>query len=222
MLINKILLLAIISCSNLLPGSETENSKKHRSLLHQLNVDSGSTLNVQWNAATNTPELMTGRLTSPTKHSPGWISYAFLNKVKSLYGLKRVNEDMKIINIDNNDDPTYFKVYLQRLLFQKPVCGEQLVITIDRSGVVLRVEGSLHSDLEKKRLGRPMYPAVTQEKAIKIASTYVSLHSWKLASVQSCYLPAREGVPLIHMVTFNQMNDSITLKIHSLTGRLVE
>jgi hypothetical protein len=77
-----------------------------------------------------------------------------------------VNEDLKIMHIDKSDGMT-FKVYFQRQLFEKPVCGNQLLVVLDLSGLIQRIEGTLHSGLEKKRLGRPMYAAVTQDEAKK-------------------------------------------------------
>ncbi|WJH36523.1 hypothetical protein N6H14_12630 [Paenibacillus sp. CC-CFT747] len=116
------------------------------------------------------PQRVTGKLTEPSAHSPGWIAYGFLERHKGLYGLKRVKEDLQITKVE--PDGSSVIVYFQRMLYKTPVCDDQLVVELDIDGVIRRIEGTLHTGLEKQRLGRPMYPAVTQEEARSLAKAH--------------------------------------------------
>ncbi|MDQ0903499.1 hypothetical protein [Paenibacillus sp. V4I7] len=218
----KMILTLLVSFSSLIPMTEnTEISKRSQRVLQNIRAESENTLQVKWNTVTQTPELLSGNLTKPSAHSPGWITYNYLDKIKTMYGLKHVNKDLKIISVDKGT--TSIKVVLQRQLFKNSVCGNQLIVELDSSGVVKRINGILHADLEEKRLGRPMYPAVSVEEAKRIALTYDdSLKESKSVNVESCYLPTREGVPLVHVLTYEREGRQVSIMIHSLTGRVVE
>jgi hypothetical protein len=96
---------------------------------------------------------------------------------------------------------------------------------MDKSGVIRRVEGTIHADLEKRRLNRPMYPAISVHEAASVASRHMNrLLPTEATDVQACYLPEREGVPLIYVVTFDPKQadtPSLPIKVHSLTGRVI-
>lgn len=205
--------------------AHTERLKPARRAMEQMNAESGGTLHIEWNAATKTPALLSGQLTKPSNHTPEWIAFEFLKKVKLVYGLKRVNENMKVTYVERErSDKTL--VMMQRQLYGKPVCGDELIVEMDKSGVIRRVEGTIHADLEQKRLNRPMYPAISGDEAAAAASRYVDgLHRAEDANVQACYLPNREGVPLIYVVSFSRTENggpASLIRIHSLTGRVIE
>jgi Zn-dependent metalloprotease len=204
--------------------TDTERLKPAKRAVARLQTESEGTLTIEWNKAAATPGLISGYLTKPSNHSPQWISIEFLKQVKALYGLKRVDEQMAVIRILHEPDRT--KVILQRQLYGKPVCGNELTVEMDKSGVIVRVDGTIHAELEKKRLNRPMYPAITGDEAAAEASRYVDgRYPAEAARVHACYLPSREGVPLIYVVSFDtaQKDGSFSpIKIHSLTGRVIE
>lgn len=203
----------------------TERLKSAKRTVAHLQTESGGTLAIEWNEATATPGLLTGYLTKPSNHSPQWISIEFLKRVKALYGLKRVEEQMEVVRI-LHDRPDRTKVILQRRLYGKPVCGNELTVEMDKSGVIVRVDGTIHGELEKKRLNRPMYPAITRDEAAAEASRYANgRYPVEAASVHACYLPTREGVPLVYVVSFDPLQEggsSSSIKVHSLTGRVIE
>jgi Zn-dependent metalloprotease len=206
--------------SSTTPAESAELPKAAQPILLKLHKESGNTLTVKWDQQTRTPALLAGQLTPASRHSPGWIAYSFLENVKPLYGLKNVHKDMKITAIDSSGGST--KVYMQRQLFSKPVCGDELLVELDRSGAIQRVAGSIHTGLEQQRLGRPMYPAVSREQARRIATAYDEALAGRTLSIEPCYLPAREGVPLVYTITYEKDRRPVTLKIHSLTGRVIE
>lgn len=222
MLISKMILTMLLSFSSLIPVTEnTEISKRAQKILQNIRLDSENTLQVEWNTGTQTPEKLSGKLTRPSAHSPGWITYSYLDKIKTLYGLKNVQRDLKITKIDKSAASIH--VVLQRQLFQKPVCGNQLFVELDHSGVVQRIESTLHTGLEEKRLGRPMYPAVSVEDAKRAALTYdAAVKESKTLSVASCYLPTREGVPLVHVISYEKYGHPVSIMIHSLTGKVIK
>ncbi|MBD0384699.1 hypothetical protein [Paenibacillus sedimenti] len=222
MFTSKMLLIIFLSFSSLIPISQkAEISTRSQKVLQNIDTESENTLQVKWNTVTQTPELLSGKLTKPSAHSPQWITYNYLEKIKTLYGLKHVNKDLKIMTIDKN--ATSIKVVLQRQLFKNSVCGNQLLVELDYSGVVQRIYGTLHTDLEEKRLGRPMYPAVSAQKAKRIALNYDKLlEESNSITIESCYMPNREGVPLIHVLTYEREGRPVSIKIHSLTGRIIE
>ncbi|MDF2715783.1 MAG: hypothetical protein K0R28_2708 [Paenibacillus sp.] len=145
----------------------------------------------------------------------------FLKRVKSLYGFKRLDEQISVTRIER-EQPDRTSVVLQRQLYGKPVCGNDLIVELDKSGAIVRVNGTIHAELEKKRLNRPMYPAITEDEAAAVASRYKNgLYPVETARVHACYLPSRQGIPLIYVVSFDSMHSS-PIKVHSLTGRVIE
>jgi hypothetical protein len=81
----------------------------------------------------------------------------------------------------------------------------------------------MHAGLEQKRLGRPMYAAITIEEAKQAALAFdQTLKESDVISSDSCYLPTREGIPLVHKITFEKEKHPVSVKIHSMTGRIIE
>ncbi|MEX2415559.1 MAG: hypothetical protein WD424_05395 [Paenibacillaceae bacterium] len=190
--------------------------------IQSLDKKSGGTLQVEWNKQTNTPSLLTGALSRPSKHSPEWITYEFLKQVKSIYGLRNPNRDIKIIKVERSHDIIH--VHIQRLLFGTPVWGDLLVVSMDIDGVIRRVEGTIHPDLEKQLYNRPMHPAFSKKKAVEKAKAGVQ---WELANepkVETYYLTTLPGTPLIYVVQlqYRTPDRRTTTMIHSLSGRIIE
>ncbi|RTE11474.1 PepSY domain-containing protein [Paenibacillus whitsoniae] len=222
MLASKMCLSLLISLSVLTQTSEgPPDSKRTQSLVDKLRKESQNSLSVRWSEVTQTPELIEGNLTKPSRHSPEWITYEYFERIKLLYDLKNVKEDLRILSVVPDHNGT--RLYLQRLLYGKPVCGEQLVVEIDSRGVLQRIEGALHAGLEMKRLRRPMYAAVTLEEAKRAALAYdSSLKGSAVLRMDSCYLPDRTGVPLVHKITFEKENRTVAVTVHSMTGQVIE
>ncbi|KIL35533.1 hypothetical protein SD71_12795 [Cohnella kolymensis] len=200
-------------------ASELDNNS---AALQRLAKNSGGTLKVIWNEQTNTPSILTGTLSVPSMHSPQWIAYEFLKQAKSIYGLHNPERDMKIIDIERSQDK--INVRLQHLLFETPVWGNCLVIDMDIDGVIRRVEGTVHPNLEKQLFNRPMHAAITKNEAIATAKATTQGQLANEPTVYSYYLPSRTGTPLIYVVQLQYSNPEIatTTLIHSLTGRVLE
>ncbi|WP_157276760.1 hypothetical protein [Paenibacillus sp. Soil766] len=205
-----------------MPAAENMEIPKHsQRILESIRAESENTLQVKWNSVTQTPELLTGNLTKPSEHSPGWITFRYLEKIKRLYDLKHLDHDLKIISIDKSTTSTI--VTMQRQLYKNPVCGDQMIVELDKSGVVQRINGTIHAGLEEKRQRRPMYPAVSVEDAKRIALKYdASLKTSTPINEVSCYHPTRDGIPLVHVLTYEKDGRAVPITIHSMTGRVIE
>ncbi|MRN56209.1 hypothetical protein GJB61_24870 [Paenibacillus sp. LC-T2] len=196
------------------------NPPKAAAILQQL--DSGGTLEVKWNAETNTPSKITGNLSQPTNHSPEWIAYEFLKKSRTLYGLRDPEHTMKVVEVERHPDK--INVHYQHLLFGTPVWEDKLVIEISNQGVIQRIEGTIHPHLEKQLFNRPMHSAITKKQAIQTAIAAAQSEIANKPIAEYYYLPTRPGVPLIYIVRLQYINSnqSTTTLIHSLTGRIIE
>ncbi|WP_373228554.1 hypothetical protein [Cohnella sp.] len=199
-----------------------ESPPKIQATLQQLKKNSGGTLEINWNNVTNTPFKLTGKLTLPSKHSPEWIAYEFLYKWRTLYGLQNPKRDMKVIEVERRHD--IINVRLQHLLFRTPVWEDWLVIEIRNDGVIQQIEGTIHPYLEKQLFNRPMHPAISKKQAIGIARANVQGELANAPEVETYYLSARSGTPLIYAVTLQHFRPDrrTTILIHSVTGRIIE
>jgi len=195
-----------------------------RAVIEGLRKDSGYALEMSWNSETGTPALLAGPLSKPSKHAPSWIAYSFLTRTGPLYGLKRPSEEVKLVSTEKQESGAV-KLRIQRMLFGRPVCGDELTMVIDSSGVVNVVKGTFHAGLEAKRLNRPMIPLVDAAKAAEIATRMMEEQGTAggQAEVQACYKPDGEEVPLVYSVTVKDAADSPhRVIIHSMTGRIIE
>ncbi|MBD3917498.1 hypothetical protein H8B09_01930 [Paenibacillus sp. PR3] len=178
---------------------------------------------IRMNEATGTPSLMTGTLSKPSKHSPGWIAYEFVIAHKKLYGLRNPKQNLVIVHATKSDAGESI-VEFKHLLFGTPVWGDILTITIDSTGIVRRAEGTIHPKLEKRLFHRAHHAAVSPQQALSIAMKQELPVACTLQpEVQAYYNPRQPGVPLIYAVSLcdsGPHNPSYTL-IHSLSGRVI-
>lgn len=190
--------------------------------LKYLEKYSGGTLEYKWNTDTNTPFKLTGKLSLPSKHSPGWIANEFLHKWRALYGLQNPKRDMKVVEVEQLHDRSI--VHLQHLLFRIPVWEDWLIIEIDNDGVIQQIEGTIHPNLEKKLFNRPMHPAISMKQAIEKAKARIQGELANEPQVENYYLSTRLGTPLIYVVKlqYRLPDRTTTTFIHSLTGRIIE
>ena len=202
-----------------LPG----NAKR---TLHRLKKESGDTFAVHWDSNTNTPSLLAGNLSKPSKHSPQWIAYEFLNKTKTLYGLKNSRTDMEVTEVTRRTDQT-IQVRLRHLLYKTPVWKDELLIQMNEQGVVQRVEGKMHRDLNQKTFNRAMHPSFSQTRAVELALSASKMDKAKLGgfSVEMYYHPAILGAPLIYAVNLRSLDSNDPTRqilIHALSKRIIE
>lgn len=180
---------------------------------------------ISWNENAGTPSLITGVLSKPSKHSPGWIAYEFVSANKKLYGLRNPRQDLVITRTTKSDSGDAI-VEFKRFLFDTPVWGDVLAIAIDSSGIVKRAEGIIHPNLEKRLFHRAHHAAVSPKQALSIAMKQALPAVCTLKpepEIQTYYYPLQASVPLIYAVnlcTNDPLDHSYTL-IHSLSGRII-
>lgn len=197
-----------------------------KKVLQRLEEESGDTFSINWNQNTNTPSLLEGHLSKPSKHSPQWIAYEFLDKTKALYGLKNPRNVMQVTEVSQSSDNT-IQVRLQHFLYNTPVWKDELVIQINEQGVIRRVTGSVYPDLEKKTFNRPKHAVFSKKKAIAIALSFAEADRANLEEpvVDMYYLPSRLGTPLIYVVNLKSGvldHKYQKILIHSQTGRVID
>ncbi|KIL36163.1 hypothetical protein SD71_09410 [Cohnella kolymensis] len=170
--------------------------------------------------------LLTGNLTKPSGHSPQWICYEFLTKIKRHYGIQDPQQDLKVVSI-RNTSPDRIRILMQQLLFETPVWGASLSLDMDTNGVIHRVEGTFYPGLEKKLFHLPMHPAISAQKAVSIAKSSLGADNTYAAGRDHTalyYLPARPGCPLVYAVSFSvraPRTETLTVFVHSLTKRAI-
>jgi len=216
-----IFLIATLFSSSIPYATATDNPRSSWAI-QALAKKSNGTLRVEWNENTNTPSLITGALSRPSKHSPSWITYEFLKQVKSSYGIRNPNRDIKVIEVERGHD--LIKVRTQHVLFGTPVWGDWLDVSMDHKGVIRRVEGTIHPKLEKQLFNRPMQPAFSKKKAIKKAKDGFQGKLAAEPKVNMYYLTSLPGTPLIYVVElqYHSPNRTTSTMIHSLSGRIIK
>lgn len=221
-LVFSLFMTATLLISPLQNAKAIEKPSKMHPQLEQLSKKSNGTFEMLWNSDTNTPFKISGRLSQPSKHSPEWIAYEFLNNYKKLYGLRNPKQDTKAVSVERYNGKTFVK--LQHLLFGIPVLEDWLTIEINNEGIIERIEGTVHPYLEKRLFNRPMHPAVSKKQAIKIAKQMIHDELVTELKVETYYMANRPGTPLIYAVTIQSrvQERPVTTLIHSLTGRIIE
>ncbi|WP_274364348.1 hypothetical protein [Paenibacillus thermotolerans] len=204
-----------------------ELSPKADAALKRLHQTSGGTLSVRWNEASGTPYRMRGRLSGPSRHTPPWIAYSFMNEVRALYGIANPDRDLEITEIRQTSTGSVL-VEMQRYLFGIPVLGNALTIEIDGEGVVRNVEGTIHPGLEKKKFYKPIKPAIKEKDAVRIALSCLPAGKPIVGdpSVQLYYLPERNGTPLVYMVSATVETEEgpgilCRILVHSVMGHII-
>ncbi len=197
-----------------------------QTVLQRLTKESKGTLDIRWNEETATPARMTGSLTAPSRHTPEWIAFTFLNSTKALYGLNRPYHEVKLAKVER-PLPDTVQLHFQHLLFNTPVWGDGLVVEIDSSGVVRQVKGTIHPNLAKQLFNRPMHAALTPQQAVdKVLAASRSRQPFvRQPEVASYYLPTEKGTPLVYVVTLHTDeadSGSKQVLVHSLSGRIIE
>ena len=229
----RFLLLAIVILATIVeaaspPAAQAAASPlpRGKSELQRLAQASGGTLEVLWNERTHTPSLLTGALTSPSGHAPEWIAREFLKQVRASYGIRDPDRAMRIASIERTNGKV--RVMFQHLLFDTPVWGDWLVVDVDKEGVVRRVEGVIHPNLERKLFNRPKHAALSAEeaaiKAVRSVPDVPDGIAVREPEVRSYYLPTKPGTPLIYVVqaAYGDPERVVTTIVHALTGRIIE
>ncbi|MBW5447315.1 hypothetical protein GE107_14760 [Cohnella sp. CFH 77786] len=166
------------------------------------------------------PEVeWTGSLSKPSKHTPEWIVYTYLYTRKKQLGIRDPRREMIVTGVSGSADRGT-EVRLQRFLYGTPVWGDGLTFELDPGGSIRSVRGTIHRDLERQLFRRSKHPAISAEKAARIAREWLASVSRaaEITETRVYYLPDRPGVPLVYAVQTGQ--DGLIF-VHALTGRVI-
>jgi len=209
------------------PEGTPELSRKARSALERLTGrgNDGRVVVVRWHDTLATPAELTGSIGRPTGHSPVWIAYAFLEETKELYGLSKPSRDMRVAEVRPLEGGGA-EVSFRHMLYGRPVWGDELVVRVERDGVISRVAGTVHPRLERRTFHRRVQAALSESEAGTIAATFADALGVPVgrAYVSLGYDPTRAGVPLVYAVTFETAASGgkpAVVLVHAMTGRVI-
>ncbi|PZE19554.1 PepSY domain-containing protein [Paenibacillus xerothermodurans] len=196
-----------------------------REALDQFTRTNGGRVEVEWNHSLRTPTLLRGKLTAPSNHSPGWIAAGVLSRLKTVYGLNHPHDELKIIEVRNTlGGASHIRV--QHVLFGTPVYGDELIVHIDKQGVVRQVRGAIHPELHKQLFNRPLFAVLSEKQALAAATAALGapLEAAAQREVTMQYMPTRKGIPLVYVIQFHYSRptpQTRTVIVHALTGNVI-
>ncbi|MGE5703889.1 MAG: hypothetical protein ACM32O_15290 [Clostridia bacterium] len=199
-------------------------SFNERAVLTHLQKVSNGTLQIEWDEETKTPAKLSGMFSPPSRHSPEWIAYRFLQDTKRLYGLSNVKRSLRIKQTSRTADGGV-NLELERHLFGTPVWGEGLTMVINQDGVLTQITGRITPHLERKLFGYPMRPTISSQQAIELAA--MKHPDWnqvktKTVTASLFYLPLANTPQLAYLVTYESLDGNHHhLFIHAITKRIM-
>ncbi len=170
--------------------------------LQKLATISGGTIQVRWDDKRNTPSLLSGKLSRPHKGEPEAVALRFLDSVRDLYHFPKAAKSFQVKKVDV--DPKGMKhVRLTHVAKGIPVWGDELIVHIDKNGVVRSVNGEFTADVEKNtdRIGEAQIDA---KQAIQSALQEVNVQNPSAAPTASLHYfpyPEPDQVTLTYVVT---------------------
>lgn len=208
-------------------AKEEDLSWKECAALRQVMRNSSGTMQVEWHRDIRTPTRISGRLTPPSRHSPEWIAYTFLQQTKELYGLKQPQKHMRIRSMKQNTDGG-INLEMEHLIFDTPVWKEGLTFSITREGVLTEVTGRVTPSLRSKLFGYPIRPSYPAQEAIREAEQIVStIPDTVLAASHArlYYLLQSQEPMLVYVVTLRSLDADGSrdwqVILHAVTRRIV-
>jgi len=195
---------------------------KAEAALKSLRNAAGESLTIEWSHETGTPSFIGGKLSRKTKHSPAWIAFGFLNKYRTLYGIRDVQRELRLEGVESHADG--HNVYLRHMLFRTPVWEDRLTVALDKDGVVREVTGSFYPGLETKLNRIASHSAYSERDAIRAALRHADGELANEPAAERYYLASRKGTPLVYIVTLPLRAPARlqTFVVHSMTGRIID
>ncbi|BBH20469.1 hypothetical protein Back11_18140 [Paenibacillus baekrokdamisoli] len=198
--------------------------KQATTMLNKLSEASSGNLQISWNDETNTPFSLIGALNRPSRSTSDAIVHQFLTEYKSLYGLQDIHHNLKVTKVEQTKDKM-IQVHLQHIVYKTPVWQDGLIVTLDQVGVIQRVEGVIHPNMEKTLFHRPLHAAITRTQAINKAKAWIGTEVIaKDTTINLNYLSSGSRIVLVYAVSFHLLDSEskVTVLVHSLTGRIFD
>jgi bacillolysin len=183
-------------------AAKDELSKSEHQTLQELTKESGGTLQIRWDEKRGTPSYISGRLSKKLKGEPIEKALKFMDSVKELYHFDSAKKTFQLKKV-HTDELGMTHVRLTHLCNKIPVWGDELIVHIDKTGVVRSVNGEFTPDLEKNT-ERIREPKINSDIAIQKALEEVKpkqLDSKPTASLYYFPYPEPDVVTLVYVVT---------------------
>jgi Zn-dependent metalloprotease len=196
---------------------------EHRQL-QNLTELSGGTIQIKWDEQRGTPRFISGKLSKPLKGEPLDMALTFLDSVKELYHVDKVKRSFRLKRVDQ-DELGMKHVRLTHLVNDIPVWGDELIVHIDKTGVVRSVNGQFTPKMEV-HTERIKKPEIDQKKAI--ASALADLKIEQPESAPSAHLyyfpyPDPDTITLTYIVSVHEPAKPADWKVFvdAITGDVV-
>ena len=146
--------------------SDQLSPSEHRQL-QNITEMSGGTIQIKWDEQRGTPRFISGKLSKPLKGEPLDMAYTFLDSIKELYHVDKVKRSFRLKRVDQ-DELGMKHVRLTHLCNDIPVWGDEIIVHIDKTGVVRSVNGQFTPKMEANT-ERIKKPVIDQKQAITSA-----------------------------------------------------
>ncbi|MFD2169171.1 hypothetical protein [Tumebacillus lipolyticus] len=185
---------------------EKLSASEHRQL-QELTQQSGGTLQIQWDQKRGTPSYISGTLSKPLRGEPIQQALKFLDSIKALYHFDSAKKTFQLKSV-HTDELGMKHVRLTHICNSIPVWGDELIVHIDKNGVVRSVNGEFTPDLTKNT-ERLRQPKLNSDDAIKRALEDVlpkQVEGKPTAALYYFPYPEPDVVTLAYVVTILDMS----------------
>jgi Zn-dependent metalloprotease len=213
-------------CAPLTAMAENTDQMKpneHRELQRITEIN-GGTIQITWDEQRGTPRQIAGKLSQPLKGDAKQMAFDFLTTIKDLYHVDNVKKSFRLKRIDHNQLGMKH-VRLTHVANSVPVWGDEIIVHIDKSGVVRSVNGQFTPKIEahSERIKKPQIDAQT---AIKNAMQDVKTEKPDrppTAELHYFPYPTPESVTLTYIVTVLDQSQPAEWKVFvdAITGDIV-
>jgi Zn-dependent metalloprotease len=196
---------------------------EHRQLqrITQLN---GGTIQITWDEERGTPRQISGKLSEPLKGDAKEMALDFLNTVKDLYHVDNVKKSFRLKRV-NLDELGMKHVRLTHVVGKVPVWGDEIIVHIDKEGVVRSVNGQFTPKIEA-HTERIKKPKIDAQQAIANALQDVKTEKPDRPPTAELYYfpyPTPDMVTLTYIVTVLDHSHPAEWKVFvdAITGDVV-
>ncbi|HEU4962644.1 MAG TPA: hypothetical protein VFV52_02150 [Bacilli bacterium] len=182
-------------------------SKAEHQQLQELSELSGGTLQVNWDEERGTPSFLSGKLSEKLEGEPYEMALEFLDSVKALYHVKSPKKSFALKKVQQ-DQLGIRHVRLNHMVRGIPVWGDELIVHIDKTGVVRSVNGEFTPNVEEnsEKIGEAQ---ITAQQAIRNALEDVKVPSPDRKPLARLYYfpyPDPDLITLTYVVTVYDMD----------------
>ncbi|TCP54612.1 peptidase YpeB-like protein [Tumebacillus sp. BK434] len=206
-LIGAALALAVVLTPLTASANPDKMSKGEHRQLQDLTEKSGGTIQIRWDEQHGTPSFISGKLSKPLKGEPMEQALKFMDTVKALYHFDSAKKTFRLRKVQK-DELGMTHVRLAHICNNIPVWGDELIVHIDKDGVVRSVNGEFTPDLSKNT-ERIQQPQLNSDTAIEKALADVKPKQQDGKPTAALFYfpyPEPDVVTLVYVVTIRDMS----------------